>query len=161
MCFRSLAFECYFKLWKNCFVSNVFDAVTQSFFTTGKSHESIKLKTWKTTFNFVNKWCLVFHFICLEIFYWLQYFVWLLNCFVNLKFRGESYLHVNLAVNDLCLGCGNHHNNLLFGLIGPVQTPYFTWTEFSSCEVRRLNQFETADIIRIGLAVLHAWLSQE
>ena len=33
--------------------------------------------------------------------------------------------------------------------------------EFSSCEVRRLNQFETADIIRIGLAVLHAWLSRE
>ena len=31
----------------------------------------------------------------------------------------------------------------------------------SSCEVRRLNQFETADIIRIGLAVLHAWLSRE
>ena len=31
--------------------------------------------------------------------------------------------------------------------------------EFSSCEVQRLNQFETADIIRIGLAVLHAWLT--
>ena len=31
----------------------------------------------------------------------------------------------------------------------------------SSCEVRRLNQFETADIVRIGLAVLHAWLSSD
>ena len=29
------------------------------------------------------------------------------------------------------------------------------FNELSSCEVRRLNQFETADIIRIGLAVLH------
>ena len=27
------------------------------------------------------------------------------------------------------------------------------FNELSSCEVRRLNQFETADIIRIGLAV--------
>ena len=35
------------------------------------------------------------------------------------------------------------------------------FNELSSCEVRRLNQFETADIIRIGSAVLHAWLSQE
>ena len=33
--------------------------------------------------------------------------------------------------------------------------------ELSSCEVRRLNQFETADMIRIGSAVLHAWLSRE
>ena len=35
------------------------------------------------------------------------------------------------------------------------------FNELSSCEVRRLNQLETADIIRIGLAVLHAWLSPE
>ena len=35
------------------------------------------------------------------------------------------------------------------------------FNELSSCEVRRLNQFETADIIRIGSAVLHAWLSRE
>ena len=35
------------------------------------------------------------------------------------------------------------------------------FSELSSCEVRRLNQFETADIIRIGLAVPHAWLSRE
>ena len=28
--------------------------------------------------------------------------------------------------------------------------------ELSSCEIRRLNQFETADIVRIGIAVLHA-----
>ena len=35
------------------------------------------------------------------------------------------------------------------------------FNELSSCEVRRLNQFEMADIIRIGLAVLHAWLSRE
>ena len=35
------------------------------------------------------------------------------------------------------------------------------FTELSSCEVRRLNQIETADIIRIGSAVLHAWLSRE
>ena len=35
------------------------------------------------------------------------------------------------------------------------------FNELCSCEVRRLNQFETADIIRIGLAVLHAWLSRE
>ena len=35
------------------------------------------------------------------------------------------------------------------------------FNELSSCEVRRLNQFETADIIQIGLAVLHAWLSRE
>ena len=35
------------------------------------------------------------------------------------------------------------------------------FNELSSCEVRHLNQFETADIIRIGLAVLHAWLSRE
>ena len=35
------------------------------------------------------------------------------------------------------------------------------FNELSSCEVRRLNQFETADIIRIGLAVLHAWLGRE
>ena len=35
------------------------------------------------------------------------------------------------------------------------------FNELSSCEVQRLNQFETADIIRIGLAVLHAWLSRE
>ena len=35
------------------------------------------------------------------------------------------------------------------------------FNELSSCEVRRLNQFETADIIRIGLAVLHACLSRE
>ena len=35
------------------------------------------------------------------------------------------------------------------------------FNELSSCEVRRLNQFETADIIRIGLTVLHAWLSRE
>ena len=34
------------------------------------------------------------------------------------------------------------------------------FSELSSYEVRRLNQFETADIIRIGLAVLHAWLSR-
>ena len=33
--------------------------------------------------------------------------------------------------------------------------------ELSSCEVRRLNLFETADLIRIGSAVLHAWLSRE
>ena len=33
------------------------------------------------------------------------------------------------------------------------------FNELSSREVRRLNQFETTDIIRIGLAVLHAWLS--
>ena len=36
----------------------------------------------------------------------------------------------------------------------------FTWAELSSSEVRRLNQFETADIIWIGLAVLHARLAQ-
>ena len=35
------------------------------------------------------------------------------------------------------------------------------FNELSSCEVRRLNEFETADIIQIGLAVLHAWLSRE
>ena len=35
------------------------------------------------------------------------------------------------------------------------------FNELSSCEVRRLNQFETTDIIRIGLAVLDAWLSRE
>ena len=35
------------------------------------------------------------------------------------------------------------------------------FNELSSSEVRRLNQFETADIIRIGLAVPHAWLSGE
>ena len=35
------------------------------------------------------------------------------------------------------------------------------FNELSSCEVWRLNQFETADIIQIGSAVLHAWLSQE
>ena len=35
------------------------------------------------------------------------------------------------------------------------------FNELSSCEVRRLNQFETADILRIGSAVLHAWLSRE
>ena len=35
------------------------------------------------------------------------------------------------------------------------------FNELSSCEVRRLNQFETADIIRIGSAVLHVWLRQE
>ena len=35
------------------------------------------------------------------------------------------------------------------------------FNELSSCEVRRMNQFETADIIRIGSAVLHAWLSRE
>ena len=35
------------------------------------------------------------------------------------------------------------------------------FNELRSCEVRRLNQFDTADIIRIGLAVLHAWLSRE
>ena len=35
------------------------------------------------------------------------------------------------------------------------------FNELRSCEVRRLNQFETADIIRIGSAVLHAWLSRE
>ena len=33
--------------------------------------------------------------------------------------------------------------------------------ELSSCEVRHLNQFETADIIRIGSTILHAWLSWE
>ena len=33
--------------------------------------------------------------------------------------------------------------------------------EFSSCEERRLNQFETADGIFIGSAVLCAWLSRE
>ena len=36
-------------------------------FSQRKSHESIKLKTWNTTYNFVNKRCLVFHFVCLEI----------------------------------------------------------------------------------------------
>ena len=35
------------------------------------------------------------------------------------------------------------------------------FSELSLCEVRRLNQFETADIIGIGLAVLHAWLRRE
>ena len=35
------------------------------------------------------------------------------------------------------------------------------FNELSSCEVRRLNQLETADTIRIGLAVLHAWLNRE
>ena len=35
------------------------------------------------------------------------------------------------------------------------------FNELSSCEVRRLNQFEMADIIRIGLAILHAWLSRD
>ena len=35
------------------------------------------------------------------------------------------------------------------------------FNELSSCEVRRLNQFERADIILIGSAVLHAWLSRE
>ena len=35
------------------------------------------------------------------------------------------------------------------------------FNELSSCEVRRLDQLETADIIRIGLTVLHAWLSRK
>ena len=35
------------------------------------------------------------------------------------------------------------------------------FNELSSYEVRRLKQFATADIIRIGLAALHAWLSRE
>ena len=34
------------------------------------------------------------------------------------------------------------------------------FNELSSCEVRRLNQFETANTIQIGLAVLHAWLNR-
>ena len=51
-------------------------------------------------------------------------------------------------------------------ILGPVQTPLLhmsriEFNELSSCEVRRLNQFETADIIWIGSAVLHAWLSRE
>ena len=60
---------------------------------------------------------------------------------------------------------GKTHNKISI-FLGPVQTRCFTgaeskFNELSSCEVRRLNQFETADIIRIGLAVLHAWLSWE
>ena len=36
------------------------------------------------------------------------------------------------------------------------------FNELSSCdEVRRLNRFETADLIRISSVVLHAWLSRE
>ena len=42
-----------------------------------------------------------------------------------------------------------------------LHTSRIEFNELSSCEVWRLNQFETADIIRIGLAVLHAWLSRE
>ena len=42
-----------------------------------------------------------------------------------------------------------------------LQMSRIEFSELSSCEVRRLNQFETTDIIRIGLAVRHAWLSRE
>ena len=35
------------------------------------------------------------------------------------------------------------------------------FNELSPCEVRRLNQFETADWIQIGSLVSHAWLSRE
>ena len=43
----------------------------------------------------------------------------------------------------------------------PGSDPVLQMSELSSCEVRRLNQFETTDIIRIRLAVLHARLSRE
>ena len=35
------------------------------------------------------------------------------------------------------------------------------FNELSSCEVWRLNQFRTADVIRIGSAIFPAWLSRE
>ena len=47
------------------------------------------------------------------------------------------------------------------GLDAVLHMSRIEFNELSSCEVQRLNQFETADIIRIGLAVLHAWLSRE
>ena len=47
------------------------------------------------------------------------------------------------------------------GLDAVLHMSRIEFIELSSCEVRRLNQFETADIIRIGSAVLHAWLSRE
>ena len=47
------------------------------------------------------------------------------------------------------------------GLDAVLHMSQIEFNELSTCEVRRLNQFETADIIRIGSAVLHAWLSQE
>ena len=42
-----------------------------------------------------------------------------------------------------------------------LQMSRIQFNELSPCEVRRLNQFETADIIRVGLAVLYARLSRE
>ena len=47
-------------------------------------------------------------------------------------------------------------NSLRLGSDAVLHTGRIEFNELSSCEVRRLNQFETADIIRIGLAVLHA-----
>ena len=35
------------------------------------------------------------------------------------------------------------------------------FNEWSSCEVRRLNQFRTANLIQIGSAIFSAWLSRE
>ena len=58
----------------------------------------------------------------------------------------------------------NYHHTFLClrpGSDAVLHMSRIEFIELSSCEVRRLNQFETADIIRIGSAVLHAWLSRE
>ena len=47
------------------------------------------------------------------------------------------------------------------GLDAVLHMSRIEFNELSSYEVRRLNQFETADVIRIRSAVLHAWLSRE
>ena len=52
-------------------------------------------------------------------------------------------------------------SNLRPGSDAVLHMSSIEFIELSSCEVRCLNQFETADIIRIGSAVLHTWLSWE
>ena len=43
----------------------------------------------------------------------------------------------------------------------PLHMSRIEFNELSSCEVRRLNQVETVDILRIGSAVLQAWFTRE
>ena len=59
------------------------------------------------------------------------------------------------------LACSAQANSLRSGSDAILHMSQIEFNELSSCEVRRLNQFETADIIRIGSAALHAWLSLE
>ena len=81
--------------------------------------------------------------------------------------RGHIVADTNVSplahARNICCGhksCAGH-KKCRPGSDAVLHMSRIEFIELSSCEVRRLNQFETAHIIRIGSAVLHAWLSRE